>query len=303
MELKDALRKLLLSRGAQVLDDIRLANMLADFKAFEEQPAVRYLIKACLSEGIMQEIIDAYNEGENSIVKLNDLKSRLNLTYGFREDLSNFFIENLISAFGWQNDALTVEVDKLTTNKSIANSFSESISNIGNHLTFKGIPICGNPEATVQKIVSIGFNLSLPYSVSMHLASLQGTFTGVNDCTIIVQGTPKSNTVYLIGVLFPQAVDWFSLKSKYLSYKEKLSKKYGVPQTAEFFQDPYYEGDGYEMSAVSTNNCNYLSTFELANGNISVSISSGQQVLVMYQDKQGKDLYDAEMNDLAEDDL
>lgn len=302
MELKDALRKLLLSRGPQVLDDIRLANMLADFKAYEELPAVRYLIKTCLSEGLMRDIIDIYNSGEDSSGRLDDFERKIINDFGFRDEVAIYFIDSIKSAFGWSVSA-SIRTPS-SKSKEVKKKSSSGLFNVkGNHLAFKGVPITGDPQVAIIALESKGFSTIQPYSTYDHGALLHGTFAGIQDCNIFIGGTAKTDTLYMIGVFLPPSNNWYNLKDQYYSYKEKLSNKYGEPKSFEYFDDPYYEGDGYEISALDNGKCHFTSIFKVERGSIIVSLSSQESVMIAYQDSEGNTINSEEMNDLADNDL
>lgn len=300
MELKDALRKLLLSRGSQVLDDIRLANMLADFKAYEEQPAVRYLIKTCLSEGLMQDIINIYNEGETATAKLDALSNNLNKTFGFRRDIATFFTESLKGAFGWQYDLSPINIPEESNKLSLESNSDEDDDG---HLKFMRLPINGKANSYMQKLVNKGLVLAQPYSNIEHNGVLTGPFAGFNNCTIVVGGSSVSDTAWRVIVVLPTSQSWYTLKGQYEDYKEKLTKKYGAPKSYEFFQDPYYEGDGDELTALFAKKCTWSSFFQIEEGFVVIEICDANCVRIIYEDKINSDLQEKEVNDIASDDL
>lgn len=303
MELKNALRQLILSKGSQVLDNINLPNMLADFKAYEDIPACRFLIKICLSEGMMSTIINIYNSGEESVNQLNLLRKDLENQYGFREDVVNYFIDSLSDAFGWHYTP-SKDIVSENQNKRDTKISSRKSQNSGKHLTFKGIGIYGNPEDVILQLESQGYTLIQPYSYNDHTAVLLGSFAGVQNCTILVSCTPSTDVVYSIGVIFPENyTDWFSLKNQYQYYKDNLSKKYGEIQPFEYFQDPYYEGDGYELTAIMSRQGHFMSSAETPKGKISVMITSDCKICLFYQDKSGTELNEKEMNSISLEDI
>jgi hypothetical protein len=51
---------------------------------------------------------------------------------------------------------------------------------------------------------------------------------------------------------------WLQAKLCYNKLSKALAGKYGVPYVGEFFQSPYYEGDGYELSAISQGKGTFL---------------------------------------------
>ena len=116
------------------------------------------------------------------------------------------------------------------------------------------------------------------------IAMLKGDFAGKSDCTIGVLATKQSNTVWKVVVYFPEKTSWYSLKSEYKSFKESYTEKYGSPSSYEYFSDPYYEGDGYELQALRLEKCSYVSYYETDKGYISVEIDDSKCVTVSYED-------------------
>lgn len=245
-----------------MLDDIRLTNMLSDYKAFEELPAVRYLVKTCLSEGMMQRVISAYS-ADDPLTELQNFQNDV-LNLGYRDNVTDFFIQSLECAFGLKSE-VQIDKDEKAINKPSKKSSIVSIANDGKHLSFKGIPIYGEPDVVVASLEKIGYEILHPYNYHDHIGVLQGTFAGINGCSIIVGGTASSDLVYSIAVLFPEQNNWYNLKDQYMAYKDKLKKKYGKPISGEYFDEPYYEGDGYELSALSNGSCHYASVVSYSN--------------------------------------
>lgn len=110
-----------------------------------------------------------------------------------------------------------------------------------------------------------------------------------------ILASPKTKTVWKIAVFFPKETAWYSIKSAYNKYKDQYTTKYGNPSKSyNFFSNPYYEGDGYETSAIRNGKCHYASFWDIANGNIVVSISTYMQVEIEYEDKINSDINDKE---------
>lgn len=153
------------------------------------------------------------------------------------------------------------------------------------HMTFMGIPIDGKISAFVQKLEDKGFTyVNTGYGVTF----LTGTFAGNRNCIILVGSSIKSLTVWKVVVAFPSKSSWESLKNEYQTMKSLYSRKYGEPDIFEYFTSPYYEGDGYEMTALSTGKATYESFFKTNDGYIHLAIKDGKYrggyVTVGYED-------------------
>ena len=86
----------------------------------------------------------------------------------------------------------------------------------------------------------------------------------------------------------PENNNWYSLKSEYERFKVMFTKKYGKPDSYEYFTEPYEEGDGYEHTALSVGKCSYISFFTLPLGTISLRISESLLDKIKYIAEENK---------------
>lgn len=169
------------------------------------------------------------------------------------------------------------------------------------HMTFQGIPIDGSLDSMITKLEGKGFKRD-KHVYDDNTAIMTGTFTG-KEGTLVICATPKTNVVWKIAVFFEKKDSWYSLESDYKEYKEAYTTKYGKPKKHyEFFSDPYYEGDGYELQACRLGKCHYLSIWELNTGTIGVNISNGYLSLG-YEDEQNRTLSENEEKNSVMDDI
>lgn len=151
----------------------------------------------------------------------------------------------------------------------------------GEHLTFKGIPIDGNLNTFVEKLKSDGFTLSKTLGETV---ILNGQFVNKN-CDVYVLSTEGSRTVWKVGVFLPEQESWYSLKSDYQSLKSAFIEKYGSPSNSyEFFSKPYYEGDGYEMTALRVKKCTYATFWNVSGGSLMIEINNNGKIVLSYED-------------------
>lgn len=149
------------------------------------------------------------------------------------------------------------------------------------HMEFKGIPIDGNINSFVSKLVQKGFVKEKSVD---NAVILKGTFTG-KKATIYVLGTPTSKTVWKVAVYLDKSDSWYKLKSDYKEYVELFTQKYGQPSdNFEFFSKPYYEGDGYELQALRLDKCTYMTAYRTPQGIVDVNIASTCKVCIVYED-------------------
>ena len=168
------------------------------------------------------------------------------------------------------------------------------------HLEFKGIPLNGEIDGFVKKLQTQGFTIVKKDDIGIIMS---GQFTG-KDAEVMVLNTKKTKTVWKVVIYLPKQTSWYSIKSEYNYYTEMFTKKYGKPShTFSFFSKPYYEGDGYEMSALRNDKCTYYSSYHTQEGVISVEISKYQQVKIAYEDSVNTELMDKEKEESVIDDI
>lgn len=162
------------------------------------------------------------------------------------------------------------------------------------YMTFKGISFNCGLSAFVSNMEALGYT---QVQIKECAAILKGNFAGKDDCTIIVLATNKSQIVWKVCVYFPGQISWRSLKNEYESFKNLYTKKYGTPDSYEFFDSPYEEGDGYELRALKLEKCTYSSYFTTTQGNVSLKVVSPENICVIYEDKINSDIWEAERSD------
>ena len=168
------------------------------------------------------------------------------------------------------------------------------------HMEFMGITIDGKLDDFVNKLISKGFKVS---SVEETTAMLTGNFAG-EDAKLFVCSTPKTKTVYQIGVNYdnPYTVTWDLLESQYSKMKNMLKKKYGEPiLEKEEFMDDFVEDSRMKLYALKRGRCEYISTFtdEAKVGLIFLGIMPGNSllepsVIIAYTDKINEELNESE---------
>lgn len=170
------------------------------------------------------------------------------------------------------------------------------------HLTFQGIPIEGSLDSMITKLKAKGFKLD--QVVEEHDAAIMtGNFTG-KEANLYIFATPKTKVVWKIAATFEKKDSWYSLKSQYNEYKQAYTDKYGKPESHyEFFSDPYYEGDGYELQALRLEKCHYLSVWELNTGMIGINLQSGGNLSIGYEDNINTALQNKEEKSSVMDDI
>ena len=168
------------------------------------------------------------------------------------------------------------------------------------HLDFRGIPIDGHIDNFIAKMKTLGYTISSKDDVS---AIMKGKFTN-RDADIFILATPQTKTVFKVFVDFEKESSWSTLKNNYFDYKELYIKKYGETEHAyEFFSKPYYEGDGYELQALTKEKCTYATFFKTQNGIVVVELTKYECLRLAYEDKINIELRDKEKTASALDEI
>ena len=149
------------------------------------------------------------------------------------------------------------------------------------HMSFKGVEMNCSASVFYSKMNASGFNLLYEKEGSY---VMKGKFAGEN-ATIVFKNSEVTNQVGAVVVFFEEKSSWASLKAQYLLFKKNLAEKYVMGLSDEYFDSPYYEGDGFEMSAVKLGKCHYDTKFEDKRGFIILSISEDGEVSILYIDK------------------
>ena len=133
---------------------------------------------------------------------------------------------------------------------------------------------------------------------------MSGVFTG-KEATIYVLFSPKTETVWKVGVTFSQdGNDWSTIKNNYLEYKQYYINKYGeTHDDFNFFSSPYKENDGNEIQAIEEDKCHYSCYFELEEGSIAINISSYKNITISYEDAINLKKMELEKSSIIYDDI
>lgn len=167
------------------------------------------------------------------------------------------------------------------------------------HLTFKNVPLNGDINNFAKELVKQGFTIK---ETKGNVIIMSGSYVN-RECEVLVLATKKTNIVWKVAIYLPEETIWSSIKYDYLKLKEQFITKYGTGKSYEYFSNPYYEGDGYEMQAVKLEKCNYITFWEKPEGSISLKISKYEQIAVSYEDTINSALDDKEKAETISNDI
>lgn len=306
MKLNEAIKSLVDERGVGVIKSSLFINILNDFGAFQDTIAFKNVLRIIISEGYFDKIeFYSNSEPEKRLSCLTGNINEVERLYGIKNDIAKSVIMSL--AYGIGMIDTMPEISPTEPTIAVSNDSSNSLTednteNNSNHLCFRDVPICGDSDNFAKKLMAQG------YSVKEHSQSgsymLNGTFAGISDCDILINNSEFLNSIIRVSVLLPVKNAWFSLKGDYEDLKAKFIKKYGKPENSyEFFTDPYYEGDGYELTAFTTGNAYYMSSFNVDKGTVLLAILEGDRVMITYTDKEGSQKEESAREKCADFDL
>ena len=146
---------------------------------------------------------------------------------------------------------------------------------------FDGVNISGDLPTAISKYKAKGYTFE---KFIDNGAILKGKIAQT-PIELFIFVTPKTKKVYKVVGYLDEDISWVSLKSTYNRFHDIITTKYGTPDgNYEDFITPYYEGDGYEMSAVGLEKVNYSAYWLNKLGlNIGVEISKFKQVKITYE--------------------
>lgn len=289
-----ALNQLINNKGYEFLKNPMIINILGDYNAFNEYHSSKFIFKTLVNEGYLEKILFLHENQKQ--IDVDNYIAELYDKYGLRKDVCHYVLNSLLLGLGYD-----VVLNNNKANNEVVfekNSIKPIIT--GEHLSFKGVEINGSIDEMRMQLENKGFTFITNIDNGIILS---GDFAGFSNCEIIVTYSPYIDLVWRVIVLLPQKSQWYDLKAEYIHCKELYTKKYGKPQSYEYFTSPYEEGDGYEMTAVSSENCSYASYFETPLGFVVVRISTDERVVFVYEDKCNSDLDSEARNNQADLDI
>jgi hypothetical protein len=100
--LSDAIKKCIKSFGKDIIKDAKIINVLADYHAYDGNPAIKHVISAIVSGGYANHIVDGKNLQVQLIKDIADISN----DYGFRKELVQEVYKSIIASM-----KLAVEIE------------------------------------------------------------------------------------------------------------------------------------------------------------------------------------------------
>lgn len=156
---------------------------------------------------------------------------------------------------------------------------------------FGGVHIGGDLNTVINNFKEKGMKF-VKYAENNTCAFMKGTMSNI-PMDFMILSTPKTKKVFSLVVLFEQRNTFEFLKKEFDSYFGVLYENYGQPDEVNLdFVSPFYLGDGYELTALRAEKCDYSSIWRNHNGaNIELRISKFLRVQISYDNVQNVNLY------------
>lgn len=97
MELHKALHAIIQTEGDAIITELRLVNILDDLKAYSDMPTAKYILRALISDGYAQKLLQIGKWDNDAI----NLASRFAATTGFMPDVVNVLFKSFAYGLGW----------------------------------------------------------------------------------------------------------------------------------------------------------------------------------------------------------
>ena len=173
MELHKALKHIVDTEGPEIIKDLRLVNILDDFKAYEDIPASKYTLRAIIADGYAQKLLDLGNWDNQAVTLTNKFAS----ITGFIPENVDLIFQSLSYGLGWIHTIAPTtsnpSVPKQTSNDNF--SFPLPIRTRMKTGWRKGMP----EDEIEQYILSlIEFDRSREKELNVHIENLS---LGINE--------------------------------------------------------------------------------------------------------------------------
>lgn len=164
-------------------------------------------------------------------------------------------------------------------------SIITNAQNGNDHISFQGISFSVPLNKFIEQLKQKGYDFIGKSENDPTFNLVEGQFLN-EKCTISIISTKNEKVGQLFITLGEAHDSWYSIKGRYEDLKKIFIKKYGNPKKSyEYFKDPYYEGDGYELQAVKKGKCIHILVFFIPNGSITIAMDKDCKLLIVYEDE------------------
>lgn len=101
MKLQEALKQLISQFGEDIVGDIKLANLLADFNAYGEYPAMKQIFKDSQKAGYGEKLLEAYRKDKKTAIeKALDYSQEFAKVSKYKQDLVSYGFDSILFGLG-----------------------------------------------------------------------------------------------------------------------------------------------------------------------------------------------------------
>ena len=131
MELHKAIKEIVASKGADMINNIQIINYLLDYQAFKEKPATKLILRDVINAGYGESILALQND-QGWPIKLKQYQHEFVDKYGYKEELVAYVFDSILFSLGIQ-DFTPLRVDNDIINELESASVID-VTVLHNHL-------------------------------------------------------------------------------------------------------------------------------------------------------------------------
>lgn len=139
MNLSQAIKSLVEAKGLNILSSPIILNILSDYKAFDEHPCSKNILRNIISEGYLEKIAFIHDNhlpfGDAPKIYLTELYDKL----GLRKDVSAYVINSILEALGYHAE-LPIESNAQEANADISGSTRTTLPKVTGPQSFDKLP-------------------------------------------------------------------------------------------------------------------------------------------------------------------
>lgn len=95
-QLHTGIKDIIQTNGTEPIRTVQLANILADYSAYDEYPATKVVLKDVLTTGYGQRIYNTFNEsGKNYLAEIEMIKQDYSKKSKFKKDVVNYVFDSI----------------------------------------------------------------------------------------------------------------------------------------------------------------------------------------------------------------
>lgn len=133
--LPEALKGITSQMGDNILEDIKLVNILSDVYSIEDIPAAKTILKIMVSEGYCSEILSSKDDPSWKI-KGKMISAKITAQNGFKESITDFLLDSMFYALGKIEDFPQIPLSATVTSRNVVDLEIELKKLKGEYLTF-----------------------------------------------------------------------------------------------------------------------------------------------------------------------